>query len=639
MATDIGPKIGIDGEAQFRQSLKAVESQIKALGSAMKAVTAEFADNSDGMDALAAKSGVLEKSISATEQQVKLLSSQYERQVKKLADLSSELSSVTAEYGENSAEASKAQNAYNRQYTEVSKLEGQLNKAKASLASLNTEAGKTASEMGKAASASKQLSQRISDQQDEVNRLKDEYTDAVLQYGKNSKEARSLASEIKKLSKELKKNASQFNDAESAADKFDKSLDDVGDSANSAGGLLGQLSGSLKKGLAVGAIVGGIQSLVGSITSLVDKTEEYRKIMGTLETSSEAAGYTAAQTSESYRELYSVLGDTQTAATTVANLQAIGLSQEDLMEVIDSSIGAWARYGDSIPIDSLAESINETIRAGQVTGTFADVLNWGSMEGETFGVTMRESTEANAEWNESVQAAETAEDYFNLALQDCKTQAERADLVLQAMAAQGLTDTADKWKENNESIIETNQAQMEYEEAQARLAERLTPVKTALTNLATWGFDVLTKAVDGVSNALKTVSGWLDSISGRKVEASVVVKTEREVTGSGVGGKIPSHALGLDYVPYDGYIAELHKGEMVLTKAQAQLLRATPSTAQFDVGSLTTALSGSVGRTQNVRLEIPLYINGREFARATVNDLRTALNNTARSTGRGALVY
>lgn len=134
--------------------------------------------------------------------------------------------------------------------------------------------------------------------------------------------------------------------------------------------------------------------------------------MGTLETSSEAAGYTAEQTSESYRELYSVLGDTQTAATTVANLQAIGLSQEDLMEVIDSSIGAWARYGDSIPIDSLAESINETIRAGQVTGTFADVLNWGSMEGETFGVTMRESTEANAEWNESVQAAETAEDYL-----------------------------------------------------------------------------------------------------------------------------------------------------------------------------------------------------------------------------------
>ena len=35
----------------------------------------------------------------------------------------------------------------------------------------------------------------------------------------------------------------------------------------------------------------------------------------------------------------------------------------------------------------------------------------------------------------------------------------------------------------------------------------------------------------------------------------------------------PSHAKGLDYVPYDGYIAELHEGEMILTRAQANAVR------------------------------------------------------------------
>ncbi len=39
---------------------------------------------------------------------------------------------------------------------------------------------------------------------------------------------------------------------------------------------------------------------------------------------------------------------------------------------------------------------------------------------------------------------------------------------------------------------------------------------------------------------------------------------------SGVGG---SFAKGLDYVPYDGFIAELHEGEMVLTRAQANAVR------------------------------------------------------------------
>ena len=40
--------------------------------------------------------------------------------------------------------------------------------------------------------------------------------------------------------------------------------------------------------------------------------------------------------------------------------------------------------------------------------------------------------------------------------------------------------------------------------------------------------------------------------------------------GIGLGG---SHANGLDYVPYDGYLAELHEGEMVLTRARANALR------------------------------------------------------------------
>ena len=34
-----------------------------------------------------------------------------------------------------------------------------------------------------------------------------------------------------------------------------------------------------------------------------------------------------------------------------------------------------------------------------------------------------------------------------------------------------------------------------------------------------------------------------------------------------------SHAAGLNYVPYDGYIAELHRGEMVLNASNTQSLK------------------------------------------------------------------
>ena len=180
-----------------------------------------------------------------------------------------------------------------------------------------------------------------------------------------------------------------------------------------------------------------------------------------------------------------MLGDEQTAATTTANLQALGLTQSQLTELVNGTIGAWAKYGDSIPIDGLAESINETIRAGQVTGTFADVLNWGSMEGEKFGVKMKENTEANKAWNEAVAGATTAEDFFNLALQEAGNNTERFNLVQQLLAEQGLTQAGVKWQETNKNIVDGNQATADFQQATAQLADTIAPIITRVTEIMT----------------------------------------------------------------------------------------------------------------------------------------------------------
>ena len=68
-------------------------------------------------------------------------------------------------------------------------------------------------------------------------------------------------------------------------------------------------------------------------------------------------------------QLYGILADDQSAATTTANLQALGLEQDQLRKITEGTIGAWAKYGDSIPIDGLAEAINETVKTGTVTET------------------------------------------------------------------------------------------------------------------------------------------------------------------------------------------------------------------------------------------------------------------------------
>ncbi|MBO7695447.1 MAG: phage tail tape measure protein [Methanobrevibacter sp.] len=74
---------------------------------------------------------------------------------------------------------------------------------------------------------------------------------------------------------------------------------------------------------------------------------------------------------------------------------------------------------------------------------------------------------------------------------------------------------------------------------------------------------------EGMKIVWEKVSSWFnekfgfigDFISGVKsVAGSVFDKVSTVVSGS--------HAQGLDYVPYNGYVAELHKGERVLTKQE-----------------------------------------------------------------------
>lgn len=127
MGTDIGAKIGIDGEAAFRSSLAAINSQLKNLGSEMKSVISAFSGMENSEGAVTAKGDVLKRSLNASAEKMKLLQNQSERAKARLATLSDELEKSKQKFGENSEEARKAQDAYNKQVVAVNRLETQMN--------------------------------------------------------------------------------------------------------------------------------------------------------------------------------------------------------------------------------------------------------------------------------------------------------------------------------------------------------------------------------------------------------------------------------------------------------------------------------------------------------------------------------
>lgn len=476
---------------------------------------------------------------------------------------------------------------------------------------------------------------------DKIAKLQTAIEDCGEAYGENDEAVMRFKRQLEKaetdlidLNDELSSNERYLDEARTSADKCAKSIDEYGkqvkdaakatDDFNGAGGgkggignLIGQL-GSLKKMLVGGAVVAGLKAASDAIIGIVDETEEYRKIMGTLETSSQVAGYTAEQTAESYEYLYGVLGDTQTAATTVANLQAIGLEQSDLRDMIDSVIGAWATYGDSIPIDSLSEAINETIQTGKVTGTFADVLNW----------------------------AGESEDDFNEKLAAANTSSERAQIVLNQLANQGLPETAKAWRDANEDIVAYNESQLKLDKAMGELGETLAPVAAGLKDVFAEGVYAAADAVAWLIEKIQTAIDWLkdlnDRISNSKewkeftaAESTPASDYQALLDSYKIDG---SHAEGLYRVPYDGYVAELHRGERVLTSGEADAYNALERyggtgrtmTAQDFRASLAQAVNAMAAMNRDMKVTVvsTMNVNGKEFYRETIEDLRTVNRST-----------
>lgn len=114
MAYDIGPKIGMDGEAEFRKQLTEINASLKTLDTELKKVASEFQDNAESQDALISKNKVLAKTL--------------ETEKKKIEEVKKALEAAKENYGENSTQAQKWQQVLNRSETTLNNLEAEIRK-------------------------------------------------------------------------------------------------------------------------------------------------------------------------------------------------------------------------------------------------------------------------------------------------------------------------------------------------------------------------------------------------------------------------------------------------------------------------------------------------------------------------------
>lgn len=392
----------------------------KELKAEMKSVTSEFDKNDQSQEKLTRQSEVLTRQIDNQRSRVSLLEMALDKETDKLSKLAAELYDAAQAYGENSDEASKLRSEYMQQSKAVSRYQTDVNNATSVL--------------------------------NEMERELDDVGQAMAESSKDS-------------------------------DKFANALDDIDNAAESSGDGFTVMKGALAN-LVSGGIsgaVGAVKDLAENIVNLAEETEEYRTMQAKMSGSAESFGYSVQFAKDQYKEFYEYLGDEQMSTNAITNLMGMQVSTDTVTKSAEAATAVWTAYGDSIPIESLTESINESAQVAQVTGVLADALNWAGI----------------------------SEDNFNTKLQSLTTTQERADLI-----AQTLNDTYGKSKETyddmTEGIRNANDAEAEFQEIQAEVGEAVEPVRQALTKLKSNGLEAILPVVEKVGDLFEWFGERLD---------------------------------------------------------------------------------------------------------------------------------
>lgn len=296
--------------------------------------------------------------------------------------------------------------------------------------------------------------------------------------------------------KELADTARQAEGSKTAIGKLGQTIEDNADAISNAGS---------KVSSAGTALSGGIIGAAGALTGLASSQEEAIQQSGQLETAWVSAGGTAEQASATYASFYRILGDSSSATEASQNLARLTTNEQELQQWTDIAAGAYATFGDALPLQNLAEAAQETAHTGTVTGGLADALNWSTASAEQWSAALSGHSSAQAAFNQAVAEGQTKEDAFNAALAACGSEQERSQLITETLT--GLyADAGRQYQDTNKDLLASRDAQNEMNQSMQELGEAAMPVKTAVTEIGT-------SLLNTLAPALETVTGWYKSLS------------------------------------------------------------------------------------------------------------------------------
>lgn len=287
------------------------------------------------------------------------------------------------------------------------------------------------------------------------------------------------ADQYRVLERQVISTENSLNRLQNEAQQTDEALNDAGDAAQKAGKDMNPLSvGGVALGTVLGNVATKLLELAGNaatfLTDAVEETKEFRSDLSKLEQNAKAAGTGIDDVTDDLEYFVAITDETDSSVEALSNLLKAGFTGETLTDAVNNLSGAVVAFPDTLKIESLADSLQETLATGEATGQYGELL-------ERLGVNLED---------------------FNKGLQKCTTSAEKQQYAVDILAKNGMADLNAQYKEANADLIAYSTAQTRYTETLSKVGAAMQPVMTALTDTKTLLLEGMIPALETTGQAL-----------------------------------------------------------------------------------------------------------------------------------------
>lgn len=538
----IGTEIKLTGEKEFNQQMKAINSGLKTTKSDMAALSSEFEGNGNSMKALTQKQKLLQSSVDQHKAKVEALTNQYK--------------AAAATYGENSYSAQKYRQQLNQATIALNKETAALKKNAdamkekwlAGIRAVASGASSVFTGIGKgvgsaAAGVAKGVGVITAASAAGVAAIGAGGVIALTTMTNMAKEAAEAAKAAHEAGETLTESQKQWLEYSNQLDALDISV------ANAKGALAGILLPMLGDLSTEGAAF--LDDFTRDMTAAAGDTGKQTKVLsdyivkGATLIKEKLPEYIAAG-----KELFAGIGE----GLSENGDELLGMGLDLTMDLLDGIIQhapELAQAGISL-IQKLTESLIE--RGPDLVTSAVEMVS--------------QIVSGLAQAAPSLIPAAV-----QLVMQLITALIENAPLLLEAGLElifgiiSGILNGLGDIGSSADDIIDT-------------FVERLLSNDSKVLQ---FGGKIIDWIRDGISNAWDSLVSWFNGLwDGLFSNRSVNVNVNKG--GDGVDG---SHAGGLSYVPFDGYLARLHRGEAVLTAAEAAAYRNGKSGTSNKIFNLT----------------------------------------------------